>query len=159
MDKPTVYLETTVPSYLVAEPSRDVVVAGHQRTTHEWWQTAKDRFQLVNSDIVKEELADGDSKLATRRLAMVSGLEVLASNAQVEALASKYASELGLVGRARKDVPHVAFAVGFEIDYLVTWNCAHLANAIVMRKLREINVRLGLWLPIICTPEELLVEP
>ncbi len=158
-DKPSVYVETTIPSYLVAEPSRDIVVAGHQRTTHDWWQTAVDRFELLISDVVYEELARGDSKLASRRLEIVKNLPILVSDMNVEELANTYVMELGLVGSALDDVPHVAFAVAYEVDYLVTWNCAHLANAIVTRKLRSVNARLGLWMPIICTPEELMGEP
>ena len=159
MEKPTVYVETTIPSYLVAEPSRDVVVAGHQRTTHDWWKTAGERFDLLISDVVYEELTRGDSGIAARRLELVRSLPVLVSDAKVERLANMYVAELGLVGRALNDVPHVGFAVAYEVDYLVTWNCAHLANAIVVRKLREVNGRLGLWMPIICTPEELLGDP
>jgi predicted nucleic acid-binding protein len=159
MEKATVYVETTIPSYLVAEPSSDVVVAGHQRTTHDWWQTAASRFDLVISDVVYEELARGDPEIASRRVDIVSDLAILVSDSEVEKLAKQYVSELGLAGRALNDIPHVAFAVAYEIDYLVTWNCAHLANAMLLRKLREVNARLGLWLPTICTPEELMADP
>ena len=159
MDKPTVYVETTIPSYLVAEPSRDVVVAGHQRTTHDWWQTAGERFDLVISELVFEELSGGNPELAAKRLATVRDLPILASNANVDELVKTYGGQLGLAGRARGDIPHFAFCVAYEFDYLVTWNCAHLANAIVVRKLQEVNVRLGLWMPIICTPEELMSDP
>jgi len=159
MEKATVYVETTIPSYLVAEPSRDVVVAGHQRTTHDWWKTADKRFELVISDVVYEEFTRGDPGIASRRVETVRNLAILVSDDEVESLANTYVAELGLVGRALNDIPHVAFAVAYEIDYLVTWNCAHLANAIVLRKLREVNTRLGLWLPMICTPEELMDDP
>jgi len=159
MDKPTVYIETTIPSYLVAEPSRDVVVAGHQRTTHDWWKTADERFELVISELVHQELSGGNPELAAKRLAVVKEFPILGANAAVEELVKTYGKELGLVGRARGDIPHFAFCVAYEVDYLATWNCAHLANAIVVRRLREINLRLGLWLPIICTPEELMPEP
>jgi hypothetical protein len=159
MNKPTVYLETTVPSYLVAEPSHDVVVAGHQRTTHEWWQTASDPFELMISESVHKELSAGDPELAKRRLALVQGLSLLVSSKEVEDLSNTYACELGLVGRALNDLPHIAFSVFYKVDFLVTWNCAHLANAMVERKLREINARLRLWMPAICTPEELMADP
>ena len=159
MDKPTVYLETTIPSYLVAEPSRDIVVAGHQRTTHEWWQTAGERFELLISELVYQEVSGGNPELAAKRLGVVRSFPILASNADVDALTEIYGQQLGLAGKARGDVPHFAICVAYELDYLVTWNCAHLANALVVRKLREINSRLGLWLPIICTPEELMLAP
>jgi len=158
MDKPTVYVETTIPSYLVAEPSRDIVVAGHQRTTHEWWRTAQDRFDLVISELVYQELSGGDPELAAKRLPEVREFPILGSNPDVDALVQTYGQQLGLIGKARGDVPHFAFAVAYEVDYVVTWNCAHLANAIVVRKLHEINTRRGLWMPIICTPEELMPQ-
>lgn len=159
MDKSTVYVETTIPSYLVAGPSRNVVVAGHQQTTHEWWRTAAERFDLLISELVYQELSGGEAVLAAKRLVAVGELPILGSNAEVDNLVRAYGLELGLVGKARGDIPHFAFCVAYEIDYLVTWNCAHIANAIVVRKLREINMRLGLWVPIICTPEELMGDP
>ena len=109
MDKPTVYVETTIPSYLVAEPSRDVVVAGHQRTTHDWWKTAGERFEMMISESVYQELSAGDPGLAQRRHAIVQGLPLLVSNKEVEDLSNTYARELGLVGRALNDLPHIAF--------------------------------------------------
>ncbi len=64
--------------------------------------------------------------------------------------------ELALPGKALRDAAHLAFACGYELDYLVTWNCAHIANAEIRRRLMAINAALGLQTPIICNPEELM---
>jgi hypothetical protein len=159
MEKPIVYVETTIPSYLVSEASADVIVAGHQLTTHYWWRSASDRFELVVSDLVFREATAGHQDVARQRLAIIEGLPILGSSNAVDRLVQIYDEQLGLTGRAKGDLPHFAFAVAYECDFLVTWNCAHLANAIVVRKLQEINHRLNLWLPVICTPEELMSSP
>lgn len=155
---PTVYLETTIPSYLAAYPSRDLVIAGHQQITHEWWRTARDRFDLYVSEAVLHEIRAGDSDAAARRQTFVEGLPILAMNEDVRALVRAYAARLGLVGRGRADLPHFAFAVAYEVDYLVTWNCTHIANGEMMRRLLTANEELNRYTPLIVTPEEIL-EP
>jgi hypothetical protein len=156
---PTVYLETTIPSYLVARPSRDLIIAAHQQITHEWWREAGDRFDLYISEAVLAEIRAGDPDAAARRLAIVDGLPILALNEDVRTLVRAYDQRLRLGERARADLPHLAFAVAYAMDYLVTWNCAHLANGEVIHRLREVNVGLQRSTPIIVTPEELLESP
>jgi hypothetical protein len=156
---PAVYLETTIPSYLAAYPSRDLVIAAHQQITHEWWRDAPKRFDLYISEAVLDEIRTGDPDAAARRLAVVDGLPVLELNDDVRALALTYDQKLGLVGRARADLPHFAFAVAYAMDYLVTWNCAHIANGEVVRRLREANAELNRFTPLIVTPEEILEAP
>jgi hypothetical protein len=156
---PTVYLETTIPSYLVAYPSRDLIIAAHQQITHEWWREARQRFEMYISEAVLAEIRAGDPDAAARRLAIVDSLPILALNEDVRALVHAYDQRLRLGARARADLPHVAFAVAYAMDYLVTWNCAHLANGEVIRRLREVNVELQRPIPIIVTPEELLESP
>jgi hypothetical protein len=152
----TVYLETTIPSYLAADPSRDLIVAAHQQITHEWWRDAPERFELAISEAVLDEIQMGDRALVARRLTFVDEATILPFNQTVQSLIETYSKKLGLTGKARLDVPHFAFAVAYEIDYLVTWNCAHIANGIVIQRLRCINEAMGLWMPLIVTPEELL---
>ena len=154
----TVYLETTIPSYLAAHPSRDLVVAGHQQVTHDWWRTAPERFDLYVSEAVLHEIRAGDPDAVTRRLAYVAGVPILELNDDVRALVEVYEKRLGLVGRARADVPHFAFAVSYEMDYLVTWNCTHIANGEMIRRLLDVNATLNRFTPLIVTPEEIL-EP
>jgi len=153
---PSVYLETTIPSYLAAYPSRDLVIAAHQQITHDWWRTAADRFDLYISQAVLDEIEAGDPVAAVRRLEIVEGLPMLSFSDEVNSLVAAYDDRLGLVGRARADLLHIAFAVAYESDYLVTWNCRHLANGETIRRLARANVELGRLTPVIVTPEELL---
>ena len=156
---PTVYLETAIPSYLAARPSRDLIIAAHQQITHEWWRNAGNRFDLYISEAVLAEIRAGDPDAAARRLVIVDGLAILALNKDVRTLVHAYDQRLRLGEHARADLPHLAFAVAYAMDYLVTWNCAHLANGEVIRRLREVNVGLQRTIPIMVTPEELLESP
>ena len=153
---PTVYLETTIPSYLVARPSRDLVIAAHQQITHDWWTTARDRFELYVSEAVLDEIRAGDPGYAAKRLEIVAGLGVLVLSEEVESLIRVYHERLLPVGSARADLPHFAYAVAYKMDFLVTWNCAHLANGQVIRRLLLVNGDIGQDTPVILTPEELL---
>ena len=151
-----VYLETTIPSYLAAQPSSDLVVAAHQHISREWWKIAHQRFDLYVSEAVLSEVRAGDPDIAAKRLALLEGSPILQLNEDVRSLTRKYGEELGLQGRARADLPHFAFAVAYEMDYLVTWNCTHIANGTVIRRLRYLNDQLGRPTPLIVTPEEIL---
>ena len=152
----TVYLETTIPSYLVAHPSRDLVTAAHQQVSHEWWDTARERFDLYVSEAVLDEIRAGDPDFAARRLELVAELGVLSLTDDVASLIRAYHRRLGLVGSATADLPHFAYAVAYHMDYLVTWNCRHIANGQVIRRLAVVNGELGRQTPVIVTPEELL---
>ncbi len=151
----TVYLETTIPSYLAGRPSRDLITAAHQQITHDWWSTAGTKFDLFVSELVLEEIRSGDPETAARRLEIVQRLPVLAFNDEVRTLARLYATRLGLPPRASADALHIGFAVAYELDYLVTWNCKHLANGHVMHRLVELNREIEKNVPIMVTPEEL----
>jgi hypothetical protein len=154
----SVYVETTVLSYLVAKPSRDLVIAAHQQITQEWWTIAKDQFNLYVSVAVLAELARGDAEFAERRLAAVEALDVLIPHPHVENLIAEYSERLGMTGTAMNDLPHFAFAVAYQMDFLETWNCRHIANGHVIRRLHSVNDQLGHETPIILTPEELLTS-
>ncbi len=156
---PSVYLETTIPSYLAAQPSRDLIMAAHQQITHDWWLNARDRFDLYISEAVLNEIRGGDPDAAVRRLAIVNGLPVLQLNDDVRNLVHEYDRRLGLAGRARADLPHFAFAVAYQMDYLVTWNCRHIANGEVIRRLLVANAELQRATPLLVTPEEILYTP
>jgi hypothetical protein len=154
----SVYVETTIPSYLAAKSSRDLIAAAHQQITHEWWANAKDRFDLYVSEAVLGEIRRGDANYAARRLEIVAEMDVLALSTDVEQLIHEYSQRLGLIGPAASDVPHFAFAVAYNIDYLVTWNCKHIANGQVIKRLTTVNESIDRRTPVICTPEELLAE-
>jgi predicted nucleic acid-binding protein len=154
-----VYLETTIPSYLAALPSRDLIAAAHQQVTQDWWRTARERFELYISEVVMAEIRAGDLGTRARRLQLTEDLPILRQTADVQTLAKHYDETLGLSGKARADIPHFAFAVSYEMDYLVTWNCSHIANGGVIRRLMRVNDRLGRPTPLIVTPEEILEPP
>jgi hypothetical protein len=154
----TVYVETTIPSYLTAWTSRDLVRAAHQQITREWWRTARSRFELWVSEAVIEEIAMGDTEAAADRQVAVRGLPILTLTDAVGALAREYDSSLRLPPKARTDVLHIAFAVAYEMDYLVTWNCRHIASGPVIRRLQEVNDIAGRKTPLIVTPEALLED-
>ena len=154
--KPTAYVETTVPSYLTARQSADVIRAGHQELTREWWRHAPLRLRLVISDAVVSEISEGDPAAAAERLQAVAGLPQLGINDDVRTLAKAYENALLLPPRAKADLLHFAFAVAYRVDQLVTWNCAHIANGHTVRKLIDLNDSLGWPTPIIQTPEQSL---
>ncbi|MDE0445408.1 MAG: type II toxin-antitoxin system VapC family toxin [Spirochaetaceae bacterium] len=157
--KPALYLESTIPSYLTAHPSRDLIVAAHQQITHEWWQHARTRFSLFVSEAVLEAIAGGDPSAAARRRALVAGIPVLELTQEVTERAAEYRTGLSLPPRAQLDAVYIAFAVTYDVDYLLTWNCTHLANGVLIRRLYELNLSLGRKTPVIATPEELLKRP
>jgi hypothetical protein len=125
---PTLYLESTIPSYLAARPSRDIIVAAHQQLTHQLWEEARPGYDVYISQTVLDEILAGDPDAAARRLAYVETLPLLDVNEEVESLAEEYRSQLNLPRAARVDATHLACAVVYEVDFMLTWNCAHLAN-------------------------------
>lgn len=152
----TAYLETTIPSYLAAKASRDLIVAAHQQITQDWWQTARDRFELYVSEAVLDEVRAGDPGAVERRLRLIEDLPILALTDDVRTLTRHYAKALGLSGKARADIPHLAYAASYCMDYLVTWNCSHIANGEMIRRLLKANAELKRPTPLIVTPEEVL---
>ena len=158
MIKPRVYLETTIPSYLTAWPSRDLVMAGHQQTTREWWNTRRDDFQLFVSQFVIDEAGAGDPDAARRRLEMLVNVPLLDPNEKVHALADDLMKRVPLPPKAAADSLHIAIATVNGMDFLLTWNCTHIANAALRAGIEGVCRENGYEPPVICTPEELLKE-
>lgn len=152
--KSKVYLETSVVSYLVALPSRDIVQAAHQQITREWWEH-RDRFDLFVSRPVLAEAAGGDANAAARRLAALQGIPVLAVSAEASEFADRLLKTSIIPGKMSIDAIHIAVAVANGMDYLLTWNCTHIANASIRGKIEDACREEGMRPPIICTPEEL----
>ncbi len=152
----TVYLETTFISYLVARPSRDLLVAAHQQATEEWWATRRGEFECCVSQVVIDEASAGDPTEVQKRLAIISGLSALEITVDAESLTQAILAEGVLPPRAVRDAAHVAVATVHAVDYLLTWNCKHLANAQIARRIALVCERLGYRMPNICTPEELM---
>jgi len=152
---PKAYIETTVISYLAALPSRDIVLAGHQEVTRAWW-SERDRFQLFVSQAVVEEAARGNAVAAARRMALLEGIPVLGLTAEVDAVANRLLRVGAVPAKARIDAIHIAVAGINRMDYLVTWNLTHIANAAIRGKIEQACREAGLRAPVICTPEELM---
>lgn len=156
MTMETVYLETTIFSYLTARPSRDVVVAGHQQTTADWWEKSRSRFICVVSDFLVDEIERGNPEMAAARLALTEGMMRLQTTPVVRSLSKEFLSRGAFPPRAAADALHVALATVDQVDYLLTWNCAHLANAQLIAKMAAVASAKGWKLPVICTPDGLM---
>jgi hypothetical protein len=151
-----VYIETTIFGFLTARTSRIIVQAARQELTRQWWNEERNKYRRFASAHVIEEASAGDPEAAARRMEALADLEILAPTVELENLAARIQRTLQLPDRARLDAFHVAYAVDYELDYLLTWNCTHLANSEVLRRLMDFLRDEGLWQPIICTPEEML---
>lgn len=154
--KESIYLETTIVSYYTSKPSRDIIVLAHQEITQEWWPKAVRKFNVFISEIVIEEAGMGDEEAAKKRLEELKSFPHLELSDKVENLAQVYMERLEIPEKSFRDAAHLAVASVYDIDYLVTWNCAHLANGEVIKKLMKINKSFDIQTPIICTPEELM---
>jgi hypothetical protein len=154
--KPGVYLETSVISYLVGRLSRDVVVLGNQELTREWWATRRADYELFVSEAVIGEAAIGDSDLARQRVEICDGLQLLAISDEAERLAPLLLKAAGMAPNAATDALHVAVATVHGMDYLLSWNCAHIANATIRRAIDKQCRASGYEPPVICTPQELI---
>src|ERR1700733_2666671 len=151
----SVYLETSFISYLVARPSRDVIVAGHQQTTQEWWANRRSEFECAISQVVIDEASAGDAAEAHKRLNIIAGLPELEITADAEALAEAIMASGVLPPHVARDAAHIAVAA---VHYLLTWNCKHLAYAQISRRIALVCEKAGQRMRIICTPEVLMGE-
>lgn len=154
--KPKVYLETTIPSLLTAWPSRDLIVAADQQATRDWWDNRRQNFELFVSPEVLDEAGQGDVEAARLRLEAINTLPVLAVTAEVEELTRAVLATGLIPPRATRDAAHIAFASVHEMDFLLTWNCRHIHNAMISRRLAEVCSAQGFALPVLCTPRELM---
>ncbi|MGA3213893.1 MAG: type II toxin-antitoxin system VapC family toxin [Terriglobales bacterium] len=156
--KAKVYIETTIPSYLVARPSRDLLVAAHQQITRQWWETRRRDFQIYISDLVINEARSGDTALAKQRLEFLAGVEVLTIRPDILQMAGRLVSAGPIPLAVADDATHIATASAYNCEYLLTWNCRHIANAELRPALKRIVEEFGFELPNLCTPEELMGE-
>ena len=154
--KPKVYIESTIPSYYIAKPSRDLIVAAHQQLTKTWWDIILPKIDPFISPFVLEEIARGDKNAAKLRLKAVGSFPVLDVTPEAEDLAEFYFKKTGIPEKARTDSYHLALATCHQMDFIVTWNCTHIASGPVKKIIEKINLQKELWNPMICTPEELM---
>ncbi len=154
--KPKVYIETTVISYLTSRPSRDLRVAAYQQSTQEWWQDRRKAFALYASQLVVQEASRGDSEAAKLRLKKLDEVKLLDATDEALQLAETMIEQNLIPETVAEDAAHIAIATVNAMDYLLTWNFKHIANAIIRGKVEALCRAEGYVPPIICTPEELI---
>ena len=154
--KPSVYVETTIISYLTSRPSRDLIVAAHQQITADWWENVRSQVECYISPFVIQEVSRGDEEMVKRRLEATQGMSVLALNGDIQKLAEEYVAAIKLPERAKLDAFHLAVAAWYRVDYVLSWNCKHIASGRVQKLLQSVNDTLNIHTPILCTPEELM---
>ena len=153
--KASVYIESSVISYLAARPSRDVVIAGRQAITHDWWSNQRHRFDLRLSALVEEEIGRGDPEAAKRRQSFVAEIPSLAISDQATELAELLLSEGAIPAGSENDALHIGVATAQGADFLLTWNFRHINNAEVKSAIARVVESQGFVCPQICSPEEL----
>lgn len=154
--KPKVYVETSVVSYLTARPTNDLRAMANQTATVEWWENQRPKYDLVISEFVLAEASLGHPEAAERRSAAMMGLSELRATEAVRILGKELIKRGALPAKAEMDAYHVAIAAVNGIEYLLTWNCTHIANAHTRPKIEATCRALGYEPPIICTPDELM---
>ena len=156
--RPRVYLETTIPSLLTAWPSRDLVIAGKQRTTRDWREKRAPLFELVASEFVLDEVRAGDPDAARLRVEALRSVSLLEVTDEVRRLSKDILDTKLIPAKAQFDAAHIAICSVHQVDYLLTWNCTHIANAMILKDLEQVCLSAGYELPVICTPDELMGE-
>jgi hypothetical protein len=150
--KPTVYIETTVPSYYCDDRPG---LATHIARTRQWWDCERQDYECFISEVVLSELGEGQYPGKGRCLALATGLPELAVTEEVERIAAVYQARKLMPRFPVRDALHVAIASHYRMDFLLTWNCRHLANANKSRHLQQLNLEMGLGVPQMVTPEQL----
>jgi hypothetical protein len=156
MDKPGIYIETSIVSYLAARPSRDPVTLHNQQLTHEWWNTQRERYVLHTSAAVMTEAAVGDPAMAQRRIDLLSPLRLLSRREDIDELAEHLRSRVPLPPQAKTDALHISLAAVYGMTYVLTWNCKHIANPRLWPRMERVCSARGIELPVLCTPHYLL---
>lgn len=154
----TVYVETSIVSYLRQRPSSQVVMAARQLLTHEWWNNERSKYELVVSQYVIDEASAGDPTLAAERLESLDGIPLLPLAPEIARIADEIMNRAILPPTARTDALHIAIVAHHRIQYLLTWNCRHIANAIILPRIHKLLNDLSMPIPIICTPEEMMAD-
>ena len=154
----SVYMESSVISYLTARPSRDLVIAGHQAVTAEWWNERRLRYDVYVSPLVVEEISAGDASAAEERLRVITDIPSVTIAAEAESLASALLAANEVPANSARDALHVAIAATQGMDYLITWNFRHINNASTRTMAVNVVSDFGLVCPVLCSPEEHMGE-
>ncbi len=153
--KPKLYVETSIVSYLTSRPSRDVVINANQQLAQEWWEN-RHKFDLFVSELVIDEVSIGNASMAQKRLDLIRDVPLIDLNDEAKDLAKEILRQNILPPKAALDVFHIAVTVVHEIDFLLTLNCKHIANAFIFRRIEKICSAFGYETPVVCTPQEIL---
>jgi len=157
--KPSVYLETTIISYLVGWLNRnDLQVAAHQEITRRWWSNRRSEFELFASTVVFDEASEGDPALAAERLQFLQEVQLLRVPKEAHALKAVLLRRTQIPSKAENDALHIAIAAVHGIEILATWNCKHIANGLILPTVYDVCRLGGYEPPLVCTPYELLGE-
>lgn len=156
MAKASVYIEPTVVSYLTARPTQDKIKSEKQRITREWWTKQRPLFDCFISETVIQEISAGEAVMAAKRLEAVKEFRNLAAPEAALILAKQMVSLGVLPPKAAVDALHIAIAAAAGMEFLMTWNCTHIANAQIESRVRRLCAESGMSFPVICTPEELM---
>ncbi len=152
----SLYIETSIISYLRQKPSSQVVTAARQLMTHQWWNNERTKYQLAVSQFVIDEASAGAPTLADKRLESLEGIPLLPLVDEIATISDEIMDRAILPQKARTDSLHIATVAHHRIQYLLTWNCRHIANARILPRIHAVLNDLGIPIPIICTPEEML---
>jgi hypothetical protein len=155
---PSAYIETTVPSYYVAHASMNLLQASRQASTRLWWDSGCSGFDLFTSLEVIDEAQEGDEAMARMRLSLLEKVIQLEITNDVGMLAQKLVTSGLIPDKAASDAIHIAVASVHGMDYLVTWNFKHIANPFTRERLRATVHEVGFYLPVMCSPDELLLN-
>ncbi len=156
--KPCAYVETSVIGYLALRPSRDQVVTANQQITREWWQVRAAEYDLYVSQLVIQEAKADDEDVAMRQMALLVDIPSLELNRSALDLARVLAARVPMPESAVEDALHVAVATVHGMDYLLTWDCGHIADPATRHRIERVCRSQGYEPPVICTPQELLEE-
>ena len=152
----TVYVETSIVSYLRSRAASHVVAAARQLLTRRWWDEERHRYDLVISQYVLDEASKGNPTLAAERLKQLEGIPLLEIVPEIQEIADAILAQAILPAKAEFDALHFAVAAYYRVDYLLTWNCTHIANARILPRIQEILMQTGFPSPMVCTPEEMV---
>jgi hypothetical protein len=150
--RPSLYLETTIPSYLAAKPSNNLTNLYRQIVTRKFWDTKQDSFKIYTSDYTVKECRSGNPEVAKRRLQLLEHFPRLRIEKEVDELSDIYMRLLSIPEKSRIDTFHLAICVSHQINFLLSWNCIHL-GAVSGTRIASYNEKNGLFIPVLTTPE------
>ena len=154
-ERKRVYVETSVISNLTARPSYNLIDMARQVSTQTWWSLMRPKFDLYASMLVLDEAARGDKTAAQKRVEALGAMTLLSVTEEMELLAERLLAATAVPRTSYEDAVHIAVATVSGMDYLLTWNCKHIANAVTMPKIYKVCVESNYRCPVICTPDQL----